>query len=67
MIRTSSNDIAVQHQRLGYRYSEFMKLTGISRPSLFRLIQNGDLKVVKLGTIKLVPHTEIVRLGLIAA
>jgi excisionase family DNA binding protein len=54
-------------QKLGYRFFEFMKLTGISRPSLYMLVQSGQIKVVKLGTIRLIPRSEVVRLGLIPA
>ena len=71
MTRNASNHARLvegvaNQKRLGYRLSEFMALAGISWPSLFRLIQNGDVKVTKLGKIKLISHAKVVRLGLVA-
>ena len=53
--------------RLGWRVNEWVKLTGISRPTVWRQIRDGRLKVVDVGGITIVPRAEAVRLGLIAA
>jgi transcriptional regulator of acetoin/glycerol metabolism len=53
--------------RLGWRVNEWVKLTGISRPTVWRQIRDGRLNVVDVGGITIVPRTEAVRLGLIAA
>jgi transcriptional regulator of acetoin/glycerol metabolism len=53
--------------RLGWRVNEWVKLTGISRPTVWRQIRDGRLNVVDVGGITIVPRAEAVRLGLIAA
>jgi hypothetical protein len=53
--------------RLGWRLPEWMKLTGTSRPTLWRQIKRGDLKIVSIGSTRMVPRCEAIRLGLIKA
>lgn len=52
---------------LGWRINEWVLLTGTSRPTVWRQIKSGQLKVVNVNGIWLIPRTEAVRLGLLAA
>ena len=47
--------------RLAYSPSESAQVLGISRSKLYELIAARDLKVMKLGSRTLVPHSELVR------
>jgi excisionase family DNA binding protein len=47
--------------RLAYSPHEGSRVLSISRSKLYELIASGDLKVVKLGSRTLVPHSELVR------
>jgi predicted DNA-binding transcriptional regulator AlpA len=51
--------------RLAWRLPEWMKLTGTSRPTLWRQVKRGDLKLVYVGPTPMVPRSEAIRLGLI--
>jgi predicted DNA-binding transcriptional regulator AlpA len=51
--------------RLGWRLPEWMRLTGISRPTLWRQIKRGDLKIIYIGHTPMVPRSEAIRLGLL--
>jgi predicted site-specific integrase-resolvase len=51
--------------RLGFRIIEWCRLTGTSRPTIWRQIKDGRLKVVDANGIKLIPRSEAVRLGLL--
>jgi predicted DNA-binding transcriptional regulator AlpA len=53
------------NDRLCWRISEWCRLTGTSRPTVWRQIKSGVLKVVYLGKIPTIPRSEGVRLGLI--
>jgi hypothetical protein len=53
--------------RLGFRLAEFAAMCGISLPTLWRRIRDGDIKVVVVGGIKLIPRAEVVRLGLVTS
>jgi hypothetical protein len=53
------------NDRLGYRLAEFAAMCGISLPTLWRRVREGDIKVVVVGGIKLIPRAEVVRLGLV--
>jgi excisionase family DNA binding protein len=53
--------------RLGFRIDEFVKATNTSRPTVYRMIARGDVRTVMVGTVRLIPRSEIVRLGLLAA
>jgi hypothetical protein len=48
--------------RLGYRVSEWSRLTGTSRQTTWRAIRKGTLKTVNYCGITLIPDTERVRL-----
>jgi predicted DNA-binding transcriptional regulator AlpA len=54
-------------RRLGWRLPEWMQLTGISRPTLWRQVKRGDLKLVYVGPTPMVPRSEAIRLGFISA
>ena len=47
--------------RLAYSPSEGAQVLGISRSKIYELIAAGDLKVIKLGSRTLVPHSELLR------
>jgi hypothetical protein len=49
--------------RLGYRLREWAELTGTSRTHTWRSIRSGALKVIDYNGIKIIPHSERVRLG----
>jgi excisionase family DNA binding protein len=51
--------------RLGFRIAEFVEMTGTSRPTVQRMLARGDVKTVRIGSVKLIPRTELVRLGLL--
>lgn len=51
--------------RLGYRVDEFAALTGVSRPTVYRGIRNGTIDVVEVNGIRVIPHTFVVRCGLV--
>jgi predicted DNA-binding transcriptional regulator AlpA len=69
MSRTSHNNprSLLAPDRLGWRIPEWMKLTGTSRPTLWRQVKRGDLKLVYVGPTPMVPRSEAIRLGLITA
>jgi hypothetical protein len=51
--------------RLGWRIKEWTALTGTSRPTFWRQVKAGQIKVVYIGGIPIVPRSEAIRLGLI--
>ena len=53
------------NDRLCWRISEWCRMTGTSRPTVWRQVKAGVLKVVYLGKIPTIPRSEGVRLGLI--
>ena len=46
-------------------FPEWMKLTGTSRPTLWRQVKRGDVQLVYVGPTPMVTRAEAVRLGLI--
>lgn len=40
--------------KLSYRIDEAVKVTGLSRPTLYRLISRGELSAFKIGTRTLI-------------
>lgn len=40
--------------KMSYRIDEAVAVTGLSRPTLYRLIAKGDLSIVKVGTRTLI-------------
>jgi hypothetical protein len=53
------------NDRLGWRLPEWMQLTGTSRPTLWRQVKRGDLRIVRIGKTPMVPRSEAIRIGLI--
>jgi hypothetical protein len=49
--------------RLGYRISEWSRLTGTSRVTTWRNIKSGKLKAIDYCGIKMIPDSERMRLG----
>jgi predicted DNA-binding transcriptional regulator AlpA len=63
---TTNAALANPHDnRLGFRINEWTSLTGTSRPTIWRQIKDGRLKIVNVNGIKLIPRSEAVRLGLL--
>jgi hypothetical protein len=52
--------------RLAWRLAEWEMLTGTSRVTVWRQIRDGDLHVIRIGSVKMIPRAEAVRLGMIA-
>lgn len=63
-IRARESAVAREVQ-LSWRLQEFAAATGISLPTLWRRVKAGDVRVVKIGGVTLVPRSEAQRLGLI--
>ena len=53
------------NQRLGFRISEWAAVTGISIPSAWRGIRSGEIEIIDINGIKLVPRAFAIRKGLI--
>jgi len=47
---------------LSVRIKEACRLTGIGRSKLYELITSGDIEIVKVGAITLVPISSLKRL-----
>jgi excisionase family DNA binding protein len=54
-------------ERIGWRVNEFAALVNVSRAHLYRMAKANKLTIVRIGDAQLVPRSEAVRLGLIAA
>lgn len=54
-------------QPLGYRINQWCVLTGTSRPTIWRQVKTGRLKMISVNGIRLIPRSEALRLGLIEA
>jgi hypothetical protein len=54
-------------QALGWRIDEWVALTGLSRPTVWRHNRDGKLKIIYVDKIPFVPRTEAIRLGFITA
>lgn len=67
MSRTSQNNqrSVLAPDRLGWRIPEWMKATNTSRPTLWRQVKRGDLRIIYIGPMPIVPRSEAVRLGFI--
>lgn len=63
-LRDRQRTMASQSQ-LGWRVSEFAAAVGISVATLWRYIESGKIKAVKIGGVRLIPRIEAVRLGLL--
>ena len=56
----------VERGRLGWRINEWVVKTGTSRPTVWRQVKRGDLRLIYIGRTPIVPRSEAIRLGLIA-
>jgi hypothetical protein len=63
--RESRGSTSLDNHRLGWRIPEWVRLTGTSRPTLWRQVKRGDLKLIYVGPMPIVPRSEAIRLGLI--
>ena len=61
--RAREHAVGLKHQ-LSWRLTEFAAVVRISLPTLWRRIRAGDIRVVRLGGVVLVPRSEAIRLGL---
>jgi transcriptional regulator of acetoin/glycerol metabolism len=52
-------------QALGWRIDEWVALTGVSRPTVWRQHRDHKLKIIYVDKIPFVPRTEAIRLGFI--
>jgi hypothetical protein len=50
-------------QRLGLRIEEYAALTGQSRATVDRQIKNGKIEVVEQGSVRIIPHRFLVKVG----
>jgi excisionase family DNA binding protein len=53
---------AVFHRPLAVRIREACRLTGIGRSKFYELIAGGEIEIVKVGTMTLVPMASLERL-----
>ena len=52
--------------RVAYTIDEFAKATNISRPTIYRMMKDGQLRFVQLSErFRRIPASEFARLGLI--
>jgi len=58
VIERLPND-AFFHRPLAVRIREACRLTGIGRSKLYELIAAGEIEIVKVGTISLVPMASL--------
>ena len=54
-------------QALGWRIDEWVALTGLSRPTVWRHHRDNKLKIIYVDKIPFVPRTEAIRLEFITA
>jgi excisionase family DNA binding protein len=47
-----------------FTVSEWVSATGLSKPSVYRMMQDGRLRFVQFGRTRRIPATEQARLGL---
>ncbi|MET4207713.1 hypothetical protein [Bradyrhizobium sp. LA2.1] len=60
--RAQQPDSKTNGPRLGYKISEWSKMTGTSRATTWRAIKTGKLKALNYFGIKLIPESERARL-----
>jgi excisionase family DNA binding protein len=51
--------------RVAVSVSEFSSTTKLSKPTLYRMMQRGQLRFAQIGAIRRIPVSEYQRLGLI--
>ena len=49
-------------EKLAYRVSEAVQATGIGRSMLYVMIKQGRLRTVKVGSVTLIPASELLAL-----
>jgi excisionase family DNA binding protein len=45
--------------RLGYSFAEVELMTGLSRSSLYRMVDRGELQTIKHGRRRLIPEKQL--------
>jgi excisionase family DNA binding protein len=51
-------------RRIAYTVGEWSQITGLSRPTIYRMMARGELRFVQFGRTRRIPAEEKVRLGL---
>jgi excisionase family DNA binding protein len=51
--------------RVAVSVSEFKSATGLSRPTIYRMMQQGNLRFAQIGGLRRIPVSEFKRLGLV--
>ena len=51
--------------RVAVSVSEFKSATGLSRPTIYRMMQQGNLRFAQIGALRRIPVSEFKRLGLV--
>jgi len=54
---------AEQLPRLAYSVAEWSQMTGLSRPTIYRMMAAGELRYSQIRGIRRIPATEAERLG----
>jgi excisionase family DNA binding protein len=52
-------------ERVCLTVSEWSESTGLSRPTIYRMMKNGELRYVQFGRTRRIPIEEQSRLGLV--
>jgi excisionase family DNA binding protein len=54
--------LAARQPAISYRVPDAARLTGVSEPTLYRMVKNGELrKVPGMGDMVILPHAELLR------
>jgi excisionase family DNA binding protein len=54
-------------RRIAYTVGEWSEITGLSRPTIYRMMSDGRLRFVQFGRTRRIPAEEQIRLGLVSA
>jgi excisionase family DNA binding protein len=53
--------------RAAYTVKEFAEVTSLSKPTIYRMMEAGELAIVQIRATRRIPASELVRLGLASA
>lgn len=53
-VQAPRGDLRAQQERLAYPINEFCQLSGLGRTTVYRLVGEGKLKLIKVGTKSLI-------------
>jgi excisionase family DNA binding protein len=64
------HDLARQRRkplpRIAYTVTEWCEITGLSKPTSYRMMADGRLRFVQIGATRRIPAEEKVRLGFVS-